>query len=353
MNFYYKQLNNDYQFYSRFDIINSADSIQPYDLNFCISSLDNYRFTRKPANFSIAIRDFLLRLRNKYKKINLWYSGGVDSHFLLYNFIKYDIPLDEITICKKQPFGDHVYSKLTAEETYTAMPYISTIAAGYIKQHQTKLSTPIIGIQEYEKFFKDSSWIKHTLIGDIRSPTYISNAIKLVPDIDTDPSTCNLNGSETPFVIYDNGWKFYFVDRQIIPENNDLIYKPTTSDPEFLESYVNAIIDQLERIPGYKEKFSKTGSRDVRSKFFTQIIPEIQEINSSIWAQYPKVSFDSDGSDIKDLVNHLSVKTLLDYRSALELQPNWFLDYCNNTDWKAIERNYHFGGILTKEFDIR
>lgn len=354
MNFYYQQLNTDVQYRSRLDAFQSDNLVQAHDLKFCIPFIDNYQFGRKFVNFDTTTNEFLCRLRNKYKKINLWYSGGVDSHYLLSSFIKHNIPLDEITICKKLPFGDHSYSMITAEELYTAIPYINTATAAvdYIKHHQTKLSTLTIGAREYKNFFRSPSWINNTNIGEIRSPTFISNVFKLIPDIDVSTSTCNLLGSETPFVYYNNGWKFYFVDWQFNAETHQSIVKPATSDPLFLESYVNAIIDQLEKNPEFDKKFSREFNRSVSSKFFTRLVPELQQVNSSIWAQYPNVSFDCDHTDIKQLINSATFKSWIDYRSGLELAPSWFNDYYYNTDWAILERNFNFGGVLTKEFVV-
>jgi hypothetical protein len=294
------------------------------------------------------MRDFLYRLKTQYLKINLWYSGGIDSHFLLRGFINHDVPLDEIFIIKQMPFDDHAYSKITCEALYTAIPYLDTIQ-DYIIRHNVKTTQLTFGSRENEQYYRDPSWIQHTHSGEMRNASYVSQVIKQF-NIDITASVCHLTGSETPFFFYDQGWKFYFIDQQIDVDATQI--KPTTHDAVFLEAYVNAVLDQLELYPDYKTRFAEKNSA-YRSTEFKRILPQMQEANATVWGQFPKFGFNvSSDSDFITRVNTCSFKNQLDYRSAKELNPKWFQDYCQLTDWKMIEKIIKFPGVSSQTFKI-
>lgn len=346
-NFYYVNKLTQQKFLSRFDFIQTSFS-SPHNLEFVLPSIDSVEFKRKSVNFDLETKEFLFRLKNSHEKINLWYSGGVDSHFLLTNFIKYDIPLNQLTVCTKLPFDHHSCSKITAEELYTALPYLDKIS-DYVKRHCVEILLPVAGADHYEKFFSNPNWVNNTNNGSVRTPTDIVNVLPAMPDQE---DICQLTGHETPFVVYDNGWKFYFVDHQLLPDITSTIYKPTVYDSLFLESYVNTIVDQLEKILNFEDKFC-LGQQSAGSKFFSRLVPEMQHANSTVWAQYPKASLDiNDRTNILTKINSESFKSYLDYQSAVLLKPRWFDLYCNRTDWQLMEKNYQMGGVLTKFFDL-
>jgi len=339
---------------SRVDAIHQSSIKYGHELEFCISSIDQFDFKRKyNNNFSNDVKDFLYRLKNQFKKINLWYSGGLDSHFILNNFIKHDIPLDEITTCVKLPFDNHFFSQIAADEVYSALPFIkgnySNDITDYISRHRVKISTPVVGSKEFTAFYENPEWIKQSNSGSIRSAVYEANIMHLI-DFDKDPKICNLFGLETPNVFYDDGWKFSFFDRAYVP-NISLMFNPSGRDPLFVESFVNAIIDQLEKIPNYQKKFNKPNN--LPSKFGMRRIPEIQEANSTIFCALHKNFTYKDKSTIISLINSRYFKSYNDYRSALILNPLWFQHYCNLTDWNAVKKDYYIGEIRTKNFTIK
>lgn len=335
---------------SRFAVVQNIPVTQAHGLQFRIPALDSHRFRRKQSDLDRAIELFLHRLRSQFCRVNLWYSGGTDSHLLLCSFVQHDVPLDEIFVVKKMPFDDHPYSFLTAEELYAAIPYFDQIS-GYIKKHNVKITSITLGSQHFAQHFQYSDWIQHTNHGEVRNPTYIRHVIKQF-GIESGNTVCHLNGSETPFFYYDQGWRFYFIDRQIIPEISCDIYKPCLHDKNFLESYVNAIIDRLELYPDYATRFAKGNLYS--SKWFAQTLCQTHKINSSIWVRYPKhFSHPGSSTDIVDRVNcNSSFKNFLDYRSAKELNPKWFQHYRYLTDWSCIERDHQFPGMRTQIFEI-
>lgn len=81
-------------------------------LYFCDDVHSTYDWTKEPVDSIHSLIDQrVLKLRNKYDYVCLWYSGGFDSHTLLNSFIRTKSKIDEIIIYGKPWIKDILHSE--------------------------------------------------------------------------------------------------------------------------------------------------------------------------------------------------------------------------------------------------
>lgn len=104
------------------------------------------------SNFSVdmentldaLITNHLLELRDRYKTVKLYYSGGVDSHLILENIIANQIPIDEI-VCLKSGIP-------TAD--YEIENYAEPILKKHMSSlHGTKITIKTPTLDDYRNYY--------------------------------------------------------------------------------------------------------------------------------------------------------------------------------------------------------
>lgn len=90
------------------DKLSKQTGISPwFILRFnCFNSLSTVDFSVEPTlSYQQLCIQRAQQLRDKYKHIRLWYSGGVDSHTVLKSFHAANLPIDEIVTVKQDNIG--------------------------------------------------------------------------------------------------------------------------------------------------------------------------------------------------------------------------------------------------------
>jgi len=91
-----------------------------------------------------------LQLRQKYRKLCLWYSGGSDSHHVLRSFAKHGIPIDELLLLhwKLNPYRD-------AEYHNWLLPLANEYKA--LKNPNVQIKTVEVDSKMYKKYFSEQT----------------------------------------------------------------------------------------------------------------------------------------------------------------------------------------------------
>lgn len=149
--------------------------------------------------------DRCYQLRKKYKTLVLYYSGGVDSHTVLQNFIKNQIPLD--------------YICLWYTEKYDA-PYNKDIhlAEEYLKQNRSKLLGAKIlvdkklthkegnGIFSFSNDIKKINW--QLRFHHIGADEQLRIRYPMIYD-EINQDGCIITGSSKPYVYKDSNGRYF------------------------------------------------------------------------------------------------------------------------------------------------
>jgi hypothetical protein len=328
------------------DIENAA----PHDFVLKISSLSDHNFQRRSCNLNNATAHALEKLRKKYDTIRLWYSGGQDSHFLLHHFLLNKIHIDEIYTVIKTPCKNLLSLSLD-EGLGSAKPFLESIAD---QLSSTKVCYPQVTHEELNKFFLENPdyWRYSTMAWP--NPWFTCNCISHWTLDQTD--VCNLSGIETPHVYWDGGWKFCFIDLLVNAQHVNKQCTPVRNlsldDPEWLEAYVNNIVDQMELYPDYRTRFSWNKQIKKSTKVFQQLVPEMQYVNGLIsGVRVPKWIDGSPPTDAS-FAEKMLFKNFrsFEYLQSMKIENEhpWWLDQWRNTiDWVWVEKCQNFGGVAS------
>lgn len=107
---------------------------------------DRYDWSVEPKqSWDELLHSRCLQLRQRYRNLALWYSGGRDSHHILSTFIKYNIPLDQLLLC---------HYKLNPVRSAEYYNWQMPLAKKY-KQINPKVKITTVEVDEkvYERYF--------------------------------------------------------------------------------------------------------------------------------------------------------------------------------------------------------
>jgi hypothetical protein len=328
------------------DIENAA----PHDFVLKISTLYDHKFQRRSCNLNSATAHALEKLRKKHDTIRLWYSGGQDSHFLLHHFLLNKIHIDEIYTVIKTPCKNPLSLSLD-EGLGSAKPFLESIAD---QLSSTKVCYPRVTHEELNKFFLENPdyWRYNTSAWP--NPWFTCNCISHWTVDQTD--VCNLSGIETPHVYWDGVWKFCFIDLLVNEQHVNKQCTPVRNlsldDPEWLEVYVNNIVDQMELYPDYRTRFSWDKQIKKSTKVFQRLVPEMQYINGLIsGVRVPKWIDGSPPTDAS-FAEKILFKNFrsFEYLQSMKIEnehPWWLDQWRNNIDWVWVEKCQNFGGVAS------
>lgn len=345
---YYNKINhNVYDF--RHQIIDIENSL-PHDFVLKISSLSNHKFQRRSYNLNDATAQALEKLRKRYDTIRLWYSGGQDSHFLLHHFLLNKIHINEIYTLIKTPCKNPISLALD-EGLGSAKPFLESIAD---QLSLTKVCYPKVTHDELDRFFLENPdyWRYNT--SALPNPWHTCNKISHFTSDQKD--VCNLAGIETPHVYWDDAWKFCFIDVQVNEQHVNKQCTPVRNisldDPEWLEAYVNNIVDQMELYPDYRIRFSWDKQIKKSTKLFQRLVPEMQYINGLIFGVKTPKWIDPNPPADTSFIEKVLLKNFrsFEYLQSMKIEnehPWWLNQWRNNVDWAWVEKCQTFGGIAS------
>ena len=102
---YYRTDNNRYAHLH--ELVDQSEA-KSHDFVLHIEPLVQYRFQRRASDLAQVTATALAQLRKQYGTLRLFYSGGLDSQFVLHHCLINHVHLDEIYSVVKTPYNDDV-----------------------------------------------------------------------------------------------------------------------------------------------------------------------------------------------------------------------------------------------------
>ena len=182
-------------FYNKIEALaKSSKTNTPIKFHLYEEAFDTYDWTKEPdESWESILRQRAQQLRDTYKYLRLWYSGGSDSHTVLRTFLKNKIPLDEIIMMRHGPFGD--FTTVTdIEINDVAFSFINTMRP---LLGNTKIHVLDIGHKQYEEYSKRDFYATGGFNFKPISFREIDNVMPKELEIKGD-SHCEIRGFEKP-----------------------------------------------------------------------------------------------------------------------------------------------------------
>jgi hypothetical protein len=150
-------------------------------------SFYSYSWNKEPReSWEELLLQRALLLREKYKYLKLWFSGGADSTTVLNTFLRNNIPIDEIVVYRFA-INDNFLNKSNYEIDSYVTPFLKNLNKVLIN---TKISYIDFGKDYYDKYLgekwlhtKSSLELRHYHIPKIRGKNYCNIFCDLTPDV--------------------------------------------------------------------------------------------------------------------------------------------------------------------------
>jgi hypothetical protein len=224
LNMYWEYAGTRYK--NKFKVIEaSRGDLQKISFHAYPDFLYQKDFTSEPhTSYKELLRQRALQLRDKYKFLKLYFSGGQDSITMLNAFVENNIFVDQINI---NLFGSE-NSKSNIEANEYAIPFVKK----HFEHTKTKISLIKSDLSYYDKYLGEK-WlqtrsnfsIRHFNVPNIRGKNY-----------------CNIFGYLDPTVYYENG-KYYhqLFDGEIEELINSRNIECFFSSPDFFELHIKQL----------------------------------------------------------------------------------------------------------------
>lgn len=206
---------NDTKFQNRFEALDyAAETKQKLDFNFHRPQFSSINWEEEPAeDWPTLLANRARQLRDRYKFLRLWYSGGADSHTVLNTFIDNNIHLDEIITWRSSPISDFA-SFSNQESNAISIPFLKSIKYTIPK---TNIRTISIGKKQYLDFYKQDAWQRDTSFLEL-TPDSLAQLYQLFPmELACPDDYCDIQGGDKPKVIRRDGLYYApFVDSSFL-----------------------------------------------------------------------------------------------------------------------------------------
>lgn len=161
-------------------------------------SYDNFDFSIEPSeSYQQLCKEEAQRIRDSYKKVIVWYSGGCDSHFVLNTFLQNKIKVDEINIVKSG------WKQADYEIDKYALPFAKTLDI------KINLLEPNI------EYYQDYYYLDKACLGttnEYHNHFRLNNHFENLQHFDQ-KDTAHVFGKEKPALCYtEDQWYTYFLD---------------------------------------------------------------------------------------------------------------------------------------------
>ena len=166
-----------------------------------------FDFSNEPSqDLALLLKHEAEKIRDTYRKVRIYYSGGSDSNLMLSTFINNRIDFDEV-VCLKSGISSADY-----EIDRYALPHLKSLN---IPSAKVKINVP--KVESYENYYKDG------IDSKVQKGMYIYNTHfrliaqdELFNDDNYDPTIANLRGFDKPKIIrVQEKWYTYFLDVDI------------------------------------------------------------------------------------------------------------------------------------------
>ena len=162
-------------------------------------------------------RERALQLKDELGEIILAFSGGSDSTLILNTFLKHNIPIDEVVMCRGDPYPGFDYSSIGCvnpayEIDNYAIPYIKKVQSEYKNFNakiSVKTSTEGVFVGRFQKDIFDSENIAYTIDSTGMALNYILDQDYLYK------GKVVINGAVEPYIHLDkrvNKWYVSWFD---------------------------------------------------------------------------------------------------------------------------------------------
>ena len=190
-------------------------------------------------------------LRQKYKKLSLFYSAGRDSHHIIKCFYHFGIPLDEIVLLNLKT--NHMRQDELIRLIY---PHVHNFLRKY---PNTKVTTVDVGPEEFDNYFQDD-WLEKpasALVHGYFQPTNFSFYVKQIMHAD-EPNHGIILGVDKPRIVLEDG-KYYstIIDKTMetfitdIPNIELFYYSPDMPKVHLKQSWMT--LNHIEKTYGGAE----------------------------------------------------------------------------------------------------
>jgi len=192
------------------------------------SSYKNHDFSQRPKQTleQLCVKK-AKQLREKYEHINLFYSGGCDSHFILKIFLDNNIKIDNVIMVKSG------FKRADFEIDDYALPFVRRLGIHYeVRQPD---------MEYYKKYYLETPNEKrtqHEHWHHFRLNNHFENVSKTLPN------TVNVFGKEKPKLCYiDGNWYTYFLDVEVTAQPGQ--YNFYIEDPTIYSAQCHMLIEKI------------------------------------------------------------------------------------------------------------
>jgi len=203
-------------------------SVNKYQVGFYFHNSIWDKFDRTllgKTNLTLLYAERARQLRDKYKYLVLHYSGGSDSHNILYTFLTNNIKLDEVTIRWPKHWIDGKFYNINNKDTsaknapsefnYTIQPTLK-----YLQQYHPEIKINIVDFTENLHSLTTENNIQNRILQMNATRNALGSIIqRLDINVDRKMASTNINnighifGIEKPALfVQDNNLYFYFTD---------------------------------------------------------------------------------------------------------------------------------------------
>ena len=238
---------------SQFDAWRAANKlgIMP-QFYFYDTEYDALDWTKEPEeSWDEICYERCITLRQRYKKLSLFYSAGRDSHHILKCFYYFNIPLDEIVLLNLKT--NHMRQDELIRLIY---PHVHNFLRTY---PNTKVTTVDVGPEEFDDYFKDD-WLENpatALVHGYFQPTNFSFYVKQIMHAD-ELNHGIILGVDKPRIILEEG-KYYstIIDKTMetfitdIPNIELFYYAPDMPKIHLKQSWMT--LNHVEKVYGGSE----------------------------------------------------------------------------------------------------
>lgn len=293
------------------DRISKATGIGPwFILRFnCFNSLSQCDFSKEPQEtYDELCVQRAKQLRDKYKYIRLWYSGGVDSHTTLKSFYRAGVAIDEIVCVRQENLGGYE----NYEANLVVKPNLQKIQAWFPNTKITDLNYFFnIANNDYDSD-KFQSKLQRILPGWhlFRSVACGFDIKQDLLDQYYDGNNCELVGEPKPSIIKKNGkWYSYILDNTlegVLPLPGLELFHLSRDFPQIYIKQCHMLKNNYEKLlEGKTDSYSKEIDKDQdRKNVFLQRFNEWDINDISIkhnkWAKNFKVNGDNPAMVLAD-----------------------------------------------------
>ena len=228
---------NNKKFINKIDAIKEhLNSHQPLTYN-TPDLYNTFDFTKRPND---TLEELCIQkaksIRDNYNYINLWYSGGCDSHYILKIFLDNNIKIDEL-IMVKSGFK-------------TADFEIDNYAIPFAKNTGIKFTVKQPDIEYYKKYYIN----KEAMLGTANNMWHhfrLNNHFENLEHCE-DVNIANIFGKEKPKLCFIDGkWYTYFLDVEVTHQPNQINFY--IDSPKIHSAQCHMLINEIQMMKNQSE----------------------------------------------------------------------------------------------------